>query len=351
MDETILLSYLKGETSKEDCLLIETWSEASPENRKVLEQLYYILFIGDRLEAMEQVDVEASLAKLKSDIRRKANNGQVSNRQKSVSEPTGNLSESIKQENNDPRWRMRYAVVVAAFLIGIVFTGAIVWGLSESKAKYTFLTEKGERAQILLPDGTRVWLNSSTHLSYQPSFFGFNRKLDLTGEAYFEVAPDKYKQFVVNTNNIKTRVLGTKFNIRARDNEQRVVTTLLEGLVRVDIAIPGKKDKEVLIKPGQELSINTQTYNSKLVESLRPDDILLWIKGKLNFNNSTLLNITNSLEKHFDVQFSFDNEDLKHKRFTAEFETDDDITQILTVLSLTNQVNYKKEGRIVRLSD
>lgn len=350
MEETILLSYLKGDASKEDCLLVETWSEASSDNRKVLEQLYYILFIRDRLEAIEQVDAEASLAKLKSDIRRKDYRGQITNRQKTGNVQDNNIPKDIKPKNNS-RSMMRYTAVAAAFLTGIIFTAAIIGGLSGSKASYIFLTEKGERAQVLLPDGTRVWLNSSTHLSYQSSFFGFDRKLDLTGEAYFEVAPDKYKQFIVNTNHVKTRVLGTKFNIRARDNEQRIVTTLLEGLIRADIAIPGEKDKEVLIKPGQELTVNTQTYNLKLTKSVRSDDILLWIKGKLNFNNSTLLSITSSLETHFDVQFLFDSGDLKNKRFTGEFETDDDITQILTALSLTNQVNYKKEGRIVRLFD
>lgn len=328
MEETVLLSYLKGETSKVESQEVESWTEADAGNLKVLEQLYYVTFLGDRLKAAEEVDVEGALARLKSDLKRK----------------------NLKLEKKPPFWR-KYAAVAAAFIIGILFAGILFRASSSHQSNYTFLTGKGERAQVLLPDGTKVWLNSSTYINFQSSFFGLSRGLELSGEAYFEVAPDKYRPFVVRTNQVKTTVLGTKFNVRFRKEEERVVTSLLSGSVKVGIKNEAKENQEFILKPGQEIAVNTKTLQSELTKSSRPEDILLWINGKLNFKNATLLEITHALEKHFDVRFSFQNTTLEDKRFTCEFETDDDIAQILKVLSLTNQLKYQQDGRNIRLFD
>ncbi|WGQ11563.1 DUF4974 domain-containing protein [Pedobacter gandavensis] len=328
MEETVLLSYLKGETSKAESQEVEAWTEADAGNLKVLEQLYYVTFLGDRLKATEQVDVEGALARFKSDLKRK----------------------NLKLDKKPPFWR-KYAAAAAAFIIGILFAGILFSTSSSHQSDYTFLTGKGERAQVLLPDGTKVWLNSSTYINFHSSFFGLNRGLELSGEAYFEVAHDQYRPFVVSTNQVKTTVLGTKFNVRFRKEENRVVTSLLSGSVKVDVQNVAKENQEFILKPGQEIAVNTKTMQSELTKSIRPEDILLWIDGKLNFKNATLLDITRALEKHFDVRFSFQNEALEDKRFTCEFETDDDISQILKILSLTNQLKYQQDGRNIRLFD
>lgn len=103
------------------------------------------------------------------------------------------------------------------------------------------ITAAGQRAQTVLPDGSKVWLNASSKIVYHNSLWSSDRQIDLSGEAYFEVSHDKHAPFIVNSKQIKTCVLGTKFNVRARQDENRVVTTLLQGLVRVDSPANGRE--------------------------------------------------------------------------------------------------------------
>lgn len=325
MNEIILLNYLKGETDDNECCQVEAWCEASSENRKTLEQLYYTLFVDERLSMMNSVDTEESLKRLKAEIHRK------------------------KVEQNKPfiKWR-RYATAAAAFAAGVILTGGITWSiLSDKVSNYAVFTEPGQRAKIMLPDGSKVWLNSSTQLAYKTSLWKSDRQVELTGEAYFEVAHNKNTPFVVNSKNIKMCVLGTRFNVRARAQEERVVTTLLQGSVRVDS--PMRDGKGFMLKPGQTLDMDADTYKAELLEYADPNDVLLWIKGKLLFEQKPLLDITNSLEKHYDVRFVYSNDYLKNECFTCEFKTDDTLANILSVLSETKRFNYKKEGRTIRI--
>ena len=267
MDETILVNYLQGECNDEEAARVEAWCEEGSENRKTLEQLYYTLFVGERIAVMNTVDTEASLDQFKSAIREK--------------------EKKAKRKSISIRWG-RYATVAAAFLTGLVFAGGIAWGLLSNKlSDYEVITAAGQRAQTVLPDGSKVWLNASSKIVYHNSLWSSDRQIDLSGEAYFEVSHDKHAPFIVNSKQIKTCVLGTKFNVRARQDENRVVTTLLQGLVRVDS--PRTEENGYLLKPGQTLNVNTDTYQAELIEYNQPTDVLLWINGKLEFKQQSLL--------------------------------------------------------------
>ena len=327
MDETILVNYLQGECNDEEAARVEAWCEEGPENRKTLEQLYYTLFVGERIAVMNTVDTEASLDQFKSAIREK--------------------EKKAKRKSISIRWG-RYATVAAACLTGLVFAGGIAWGLLSNKlSDYEVITAAGQRAQTVLPDGSKVWLNASSKIVYHNSLWSSDRQIDLSGEAYFEVSHDKHAPFIVNSKQIKTCVLGTKFNVRARQDENRVVTTLLQGLVRVDS--PRTEENGYLLKPGQTLNVNTDTYQAELIEYNQPTDVLLWINGKLEFKQQSLLEITNIMEKLYDIKFIYKDEALKSERFTGEFSTDSTADEILNVLMHTNHFSYKKDGRIVRV--
>ena len=179
MDETILLNYLQGECNDEEAARVEAWCEEGPENRKALEQLYYTLFVGERIAVMNTVDTEASLDQFKSAIREK--------------------EKKAKRKSISIRWG-RYATVAAAFLTGLVFAGGIAWGLLSNKlSDYEEITAAGQRAQSVLPDGSKVWLNASSKIVYHNSFWSSDRQIDLSGEAYFEVAEDAAHPFIVET--------------------------------------------------------------------------------------------------------------------------------------------------------
>lgn len=323
-----MLNYLKGELSEEETSQVEAWYEASPDNRKILEQLYYTMFVGERVAVMESIDVDNSFAQLKSVIKRK---------------------EDTVVRNRSIGWK-RYAIPLVAFLSGIIFTvGFSFYMLNNKTSNYIVATTAGQRAQFVLPDGSKTWLNSSTQLTYKSSFWSSERQVALVGEAYFEVVHNDDSPFTVSSKNIKTRVLGTKFNVRARAGEDKVVTTLLKGSVRVDL--PGKEeDGNFILKPGQILNVNSKTLQSELTDSSTARDVLLWIKGKLTFDQVTFADMTNCLEKHFDVKFHFQNEQLKKEVFTCEFHTDDDINNIFSVLALTKRFQYKIEGKQIYLS-
>ena len=155
MDEIFLLSYLRGECNDEEAGRVEAWCKEAPENRKVLEQLYYTLFVGDRVAMMNAVDTEASLDKFKSAVREK--------------------EKKAKRKNMSIRWG-RYSTVAAAFLAGLVFAGGLTWGLVSNKlSDYEVLTVAGQRAQTVLPDGSKVWLNASSKLVYHNSFWSSDR--------------------------------------------------------------------------------------------------------------------------------------------------------------------------------
>ena len=121
----------------------------------------------------------------------------------------------------------------------------------------------------------------------------------------------------------------------------------LQGLVRVDS--PRTEENGYLLKPGQTLNVNTDTYQAELIEYNQPTDVLLWINGKLEFKQQSLLEITNIMEKLYDIKFIYKDEALKSERFTGEFSTDSTADEILNVLMHTNHFSYKKDGRIVRV--
>ena len=155
MDEIRLLNYLKGELSEEEILQVEAWYEASPDNKKMLEQLYYTMFIGERAAVMESVDVEKSLNRLKTAIKRK---------------------EDATTKIRSAKWK-RYVFPLAAFFTGIVLTVGLSYiTLNNKVSNYIVATPAGQRAQFVLPDGSKVWLNSSTQLSYRNSFWSKKRQ-------------------------------------------------------------------------------------------------------------------------------------------------------------------------------
>ncbi|WP_455587627.1 FecR domain-containing protein [Bacteroides sp.] len=326
MDEMKLLNYLKGELSEEEALQVEAWYEDAPENRKMLEQLYYTIFVGERLAAMQSVDVENSLVRLKAAIKQR---------------------ERVAKKSRFVGWK-RYTAPLAAFLTGIILTIGFSYLALNKTSNYIVATTAGQRAQFILPDGSKVWLNSSTQLAYKSSLWSRERQVDLTGEAYFEVARDEHAPFIVNSKNIKTQVLGTKFNVRARAAEEKVVATLLKGSIQVNL--PRKDSDGFILKPGQILNVNTETFQAELIESPSARDVLLWIRGKLSFEQATFGDMVRCLEQHFDVHFDFKDEQLKTERFTCEFHTDDDINNILSILALTKRFQYKVEGKQVYLS-
>lgn len=323
MDEAQLLAYLNGELSPHDEEEVEIWVAQAEENRHRLEQIYYTSHLANSFEAYEEADTEAALRKFRSSV---------------DSEKMGSL-QRITVSNPHRSWWKRYGYVAAAFLSGLMLASGIWLATMSGSSVYEVSTLPKQRARVILPDGTAVWLNSSTELTYKGgSLFG-EREAYLKGEAYFEVKKNTLRPFVVNARGVRTKVLGTKFNVRARSSEKQVVTTLFQGSVQM-YGHPEEKEGTVLT-PGQTFSIDVESGRSGVYAFNRPQEVLLWIKGELRFTDEQLGNIMDCLSKVYNVNIDFADSSLKNKRFTCLFKTDNSLEEVLNTLSLTHHFGYE----------
>lgn len=219
-------------------------------------------------------------------------------------------------------------------------------GLAHVKAQMLVAaTPRGGTYRLILPDGTVVWLNAATSLKFPSSFKdlsdGQNRNVELTGEAYFEVAKDKSHPFIVKTKLQEVKVLGTHFNVSSYPDDDDIKTTLLEGSVRVSSL--GKKD-DVLLIPNQQSIV---TANSIQVKTVYPDEVISWKMGEFSFGSEPLGSIMKNVARWYNVEVVFADKALAAKPFSGTITRYGNITKVLSLLETTGEVKFKINGRTV----
>lgn len=201
----------------------------------------------------------------------------------------------------------------------------------------TLSTANGETYQVKLPDGTRIWLNSASALKYPSSFASLrSRNIELTGEAYFEVAKDKRRPFIVKTDQQQVKVWGTHFNISSYVDDD-TKTTLLEGSVSVLI---GSKPR--FLKPGEQSVLKDGTIKIAEVDT---DEAIAWKNGYFNFNHEALESIMNKISRWYDVKIEYENQELKAQVFSGTISRFKSVSLVLDKLELTNAVTFKISGK------
>jgi transmembrane sensor len=214
-------------------------------------------------------------------------------------------------------------------------------GSNASAVNNKMTTPRGRQYKIALSDGTKVWLNASSSISFPTSFAANERKVTIVGEAYFEVSKDKSRPFTVTVQDVEVQVLGTHFNINGYVDESEINTTLMEGSVLV-----GKKDKKVLLKPGQQAEMkNTGDIKVKNLENF--DAILAWKKGMFHFENASLQTVLRQLSRWYDVDVVFE-KGIVSRNFEGEINRDLELSQVLKILE-GNNVHFKIEGKVLRV--
>lgn len=204
-------------------------------------------------------------------------------------------------------------------------------------------TPKGGQYQIILPDGTKVWLNAASSLKYPVAFSGTTRKVELNGEAYFEVAKDKTKPFIVRTTKQEVTVLGTHFNINAYADEPNTRTALLEGLVKIQQL---EHPASLIIKPGQAALVGDQNSSSKIqLTTIDPDEVVAWKNGYFMFDSENLESILRKVARWYDVDISYQSRNSANKEFSGTISKYSNASQVLKKLELTEAVHFKIEGR------
>lgn len=160
-------------------------------------------------------------------------------------------------------------------------------------------TPKGRQFKMVLPDGTKVWLNAASSIRYPIVFTGNDRRVDITGEAYFEVAKNKEKPFIVATHSgTEIEVLGTQFNINSYDNEETINTTLLEGSVRVS-----NKEGRIELTPGQQAQSTHTALTVK--QQVNVAQVMAWKNGQFDFNNASLREVMRQLERWYNIEVEY----------------------------------------------
>lgn len=259
-------------------------------------------------------------------------------------------------------------LLVAFLLIYNIYTA--MPGPPVAMAQNLVSTKNGSKSKLQLPDGTEVWLNSGSKISYANDFTGPTRQVTLKGEAFFDVVKDAGRPFIIHTDAVDIKVLGTAFNVRSYPDENLTETALIRG--SVEITLHASPDKKIVLRPSEKLIVKN---DSSLVaaggQSREPREAppllsltkvhyvdhardsstmeMLWTKNKLVFDGETLQQVALKLERWYGVHVIIQSDKLKNTEYNGVFE-DENISEVLYALQLTDNFNYtiKKKEVIIR---
>ena len=274
LNEDIIIRYLENRCSEEDFVLINEWMKESDENAGELFRMEEIYQLGKFPFEEENLVVRAE--------RR--------------------LGRRLKRENQKKQevFKLRSVLRYAAAIVGVMVlaAGLAYWFRNKAEELVVASAAHGQVREMLLPDGTKVWLNQSSVLKYPRAFEGKERHVYLDGEAYFEVARNHEKPFMVKSPAMDVRVLGTSFNIKCRPDNSFAETTLIEG----EVEVKDKSDKgRITLLPGQKAVLNRVTGRMQ-VKQVDPKMEIVWHNDLIPFEKSSIFQIAAALERFYGVK-------------------------------------------------
>ncbi|MFV0366159.1 MAG: FecR family protein [Mangrovibacterium sp.] len=212
----------------------------------------------------------------------------------------------------------------------------------EGKLIYnTIRTPKGVKYNVVLSDGTEVWLNSETEFRYPVNFSGENREVFVKGEAYFDVTKDKNMPFLVSFEDRQVRVLGTKFNVKSYNNEKHDLVTLVEGSI-----ILADKNDEIKLVPDQQAVIDNTGKTFK-IRNVDGDLYTAWKDNVYLYRNETLQTIVNDIERDFDIKVSYQDQEMRNEEFSLKISREISFEDIFSAIEKTNEVDIEIENNNV----
>ena len=309
MNQELLYKYFKGITSVEEEKMILDWIDASDENRNI--------FLKERMI------YDISL----------------------FSDKQGNNEKKTVRIMPMLRWAARIAAVTIVAIAGYFITSDFLY--NKEVQLQTVTVPAGQRAQITLADGTRVWLNSKSTMKYAANFGRKERNVELDGEAYFEVAKNKNIPFYVHTETNKVKVVGTSFNVCAYSGSHEFGTTLVEGIVDI---YPANSSQIITRLQKDEVFLNE---NGKCRKAVLPSyEYLRWKEGLYCFDDAPFSGILGRLEKYYNVKITVASPQLlNYGSFTGKFREQDGIEHILRTISKDHpfkfRINEEKDSIVI----
>lgn len=249
-------------------------------------------------------------------------------------------SEKIKSESSytfiEKAKLQKYIRIAAMFILPLI-TAALVFiymSNADTPKELIVSADRGQKASILLPDGSKAWINSLTKLTYTTDFNKHKRILELSGEAYFEVAHNPKKPFIVKTKDMAVEALGTSFGVKAYDEDLYAAGILMTGKVKVTT------DNEItILKPDERIVYNKLTKKTSKTK-INAKYFTGWIHNELRFENEPLSEIAKSIERIYNIDIQFGTEKLKKLRYTGTVENNS-LESLLNIIALTSPISFE----------
>jgi transmembrane sensor len=203
-----------------------------------------------------------------------------------------------------------------------------------------YTTKLGEHAKITLSDGTQIWLNAGSHLKYPIKFKGGTREVYLTGEAFFDVAKDKKHPFIIHTDKMDTKVLGTSFNVQAYPDHATQEVSVLTGRVNVKSTVT---EENVYVTPGQKVVFKSQNNKIQAFTDIPMNSISLWRKNIIVFEDAPLPEVIATLNRNYNVAIQIENKNLNNLKISAYFK-ELPVNQVVALVCNIINANYKIES-------
>lgn len=326
--DELITNYLSGGLGTEELTELEDWLKASPENPKYFRQIREVWFSTIGANEETRYDKEAAFQRFLSKT-------QVAAEKKVI--------------KKHPLHKYMYAAAAIALLCLISF--ASYWSGSEQVkkqfAEMVIEAPLGSKTKLYLPDGTLVWLNAGSKITYSQGFGVAERKLQLAGEGYFEVTKNEQIPFEIKTKELELRVLGTKFNFRNYPEDEEISVSLLEGKVSLKNSL--KNNSLCYLEPDQKAILNKR--NGELqISSVEAEYASEWTNGFLFFDEDLLPDIAKELERSYNVKITLEDSSLATFRFYGNFvRKEQSIRDILDMLASTGKLQYHINGRNIHL--
>ncbi len=303
MDKEILQRYVEGNVSPEEIIAVVDWLDADENNVREFMALHKL----NDISLLNQPD---------------------------------NRADNLKKKRTISFRKIGYELAKIAAILIIFWGGTKLFETNtteESIVTYqTLYVPAGQRAELILPDSTRVWLNAHSKLIYPVSFGKENRQVELNGEAYFDVVHNEKQPFIVKTRQMDIQVLGTEFNVTSYSSDFEV--SLLRGCIELSSPSLSSTYK---VKEKEHVKLKD---NKLIVNNITDYDYFRWKEGLICFNNESVATIIEKLKLYYDIDIETHNKKFLNSRYSGKFRTKDGIEQVLKVLQIEHKFSYTKNN-------
>lgn len=313
-----IAAYLNDRMDKESEAKLKTWLAESEENIGLFKEIVNTQIMTRRVEGAYQPDEEKLWAELVSRIQ-------------------------VKKEKRKPvvssilKYAAIAAAILGAFWVGQQFSFETTEKQQVKLAYTTIFAEPGQRTHLLLPDSTKVWLNSGSELKYPSEFSQNQRDVYISGECYFEVTKNKHKPFIVHAKELNVKVFGTHFNVKENYKSGQSEVTLVEGKVQV---LNAGNESLTFLEPGEHLILKGNQF--KVEKESNPDALIAWTNGILSFSDKPFAEVVEYLENWYGVKIRLE-KSLEKNRYTFKVKTES-LREMLYLISQFTPIDYEIEG-------